>query len=339
MKLIIVGTERYSINMCDFDLMYRNSDHEIVDVLYHGSTASKSWFKTGIYKPSCRNSIVTKLTDLKHVQWNSEKQLFNLLDQSNFDYICLGNGNCDTGLKIQERYDNILFSEYGWLPWNDCFYIDRKGVGPKSSIRHTNFQDIEINNDKFNQIKQVFNHGTTDSYLNKDFVYVPLQVDSPTSNGKPDFKFNYTRFKNNYEFLSYVIDIVPKDVTILVKKHPASRNPTPNLKSANLIDISNYNINKFKLLERMLGLICINSTSALEALLFGKRVFTFGHDIFSGNGITFENPGKEIGDMLRSKYDPTSGFKFIGLLLQRQVERSKCYNPEYIKNHYWNQQL
>ena len=337
-KLLIVGTQRYSINMCDFHMFYKNTSHEIVETLHHVSTAYKDWFHTGIYNGKSRNKLVSKLSEHKLQGWSSNSELLKKINIIDFDYICIGNGNDDTGKLISKEYNGkVLYSEYGWLPWNTHFYIDNEGVGPQSSIAKMNVSNIAISEATRNEIsdlKESYNEGT--ELKRNDYVYVPLQVDAPTSDGKPDFKFQYTKFKSNKEFLQHVKSIVPKDVLILVKNHPSNPKPTPV--PDGMIDISNLKYNKKLLYENMLGMICMNSTSVLEGILFNRPVFTYGTDLFSNKGIVFENATKEDVAKVLGQSSPTTnnGENLIALLLQRQICRHRCQNSEYVRDHYWN---
>lgn len=342
-RILIVGTQRYSINMCDFDLMFRQSEHEVVKVLYHSSTARKAWFKTGKPCPGNRGGISTRLLNHPHQSWSRHSDLLKKIDGTDFDYLCLGNGNDPPGKIIQSKIKtNFLFSEYGWMPWKGCFFIDEKGAGALSALRYMKISDMKIDKDRSVEIatmKKQFDSGKPVTFDN--FVYVPLQVDTPMSDGKPDFKFQFTGFKNNKEFLETIIKIVPKDMKILVKKHPSARAGVPRTDAENVINISKMDLNKFELYRKMKAMIAINSTSVLEGLLFRKHIFTYGDDVFSGKGVTHEHikdPDK-FAKILRSDPQIENGKRFINCLLQRQVHRAKCNDVEYVRSHYWNQAL
>jgi len=276
MKLIIVGTHRYSINMCDFDLIFRYSDHEIVNVLWHKYTKGRKWFRTGKHHVSNRDKIATKLTELPNEAWFNPKGLLKKIDKLNFDYLCIGNGNDKIGKMLQSKLKTkFLFSEYGWLPWNKCFFIDHKGTGALSSLHALNINKTSVKDkpEEIEDIKNNFNKGKPiDKNLDK-FVYVPLQVDTIMSDGKQDFKFRFTRFKNNNDFLQHVRNVVPNNIPIVIKNHPKAHRKTKPL--GGMIDITGKNWNKYELYNKMAAMICINSTSAIEGLLFGKKLFAY----------------------------------------------------------------
>jgi capsule polysaccharide modification protein KpsS len=171
------------------------------------------------------------------------------------------------------------------------------------------------------------------------FIYIPLQVDTPTSDGKPDFKFRFTGFKNNREFLDEIAKVVPKGVKILVKNHPANKKPTKV--PAGMVDISKANFSKCELYQRMLAMVAINSTSVLEAMCFGRHVFTYGQDIFSGKALAHESVRDKDVFAATLATEPLleNQKRFIGYLFQRQFYRHKWEDKDYVRSHHWNQVL
>ena len=341
-KILIVGTFRYSINACDFDLMFRNSEHEVVKVLYHHTNARKRWFKTGKHCPGNRNKISTKLTDHPNEQWIKNDDLGKKMDRLDWDYVCFGNGTDPAAKWTRNRYGDskkYLYSEYGWFPWNESFYIDTQGGGANSSIRHSRMEELRGAPDRPEEIAYIqrkLNVGKT--IQAKDFIYIPLQVDTPTSDGKPDFKFRFTPFKNNNEFLKFIQGVIPSGTMVFIKNHPAASKPTRI--PAGMLDISKKGMNKLELYKRMKAMVAINSTSVLEALLMGKNVFTYGDDIFSNKGLTHQHIRNrdQFASLLNT--EPSKDIRpFINCLLERQVYRHRCNDPEYIKNHYWNRSI
>lgn len=329
--------------MCDFDLMFRNSKHQIVKVIYHAKTNSKLWLRD--YKhstcPANRGGVYTDLKENPHQSWERLHGLKGKIEKHDFDYICLGNGNDDAGKWIRDNIKaNFLYSEYGWLPWKNCFYIDDKGTGALSSINTTPLNNMKTSYNSINElieIKSTMNQHNIVPFDN--FIYVPLQVDTPTSDGKPDFKFQFTWFKTNAEFLKFIQKIVPKDITILVKNHPSNRNPTKI--PASMIDVSNMNLNKYELYSKMKAMMAINSTSVLEAMLFEKNIFTYGRDVFSNKNVTYESikDKDRFMSLIDSNNNAQNQRKFISYILQRQFNRNKYKDLDYINNHYWNEKL
>ena len=334
-KLLFIGTARYSINICDFDLIYHNSKHEIVGCLLHESIKTKHWFKTAKYAGTSRDAIVTDLKQLPREFWSSYKELKLLIDCYDFDYICIGNGNDEVGLALQKDIKtNFLFSEYGWFPWNQCFFISKGGVGYKSDIaKMTSIDKQPDHSDDIESFKNSLNIGT--SFNGSKFILVTLQNDNICSDGKPDFKYRFSQFKNNKEFLNHVRKITPKEYTILVKNHPNNKKPTTI--PIGMIDISKFNLNKFELYSNMSAMMVINSTSVLEACLFDRPVITFGKCIFSNKNITEEDISsqEQVSEIISKNIDLDRRKRFANLLFERQINRSKCSKQEYINDHCW----
>ena len=343
-KIIIVGTPRYSINFNDFWMFFSRSKHDVIKIFFPENSTRLSWFNNLKKADNARNSIVDSF-DRSLVQPYNINQIEHLLQniqQLNPDYICVGNGNCNIGKAITKRFKKkVLYSEYGWLPWSDHFYITRDGTSIDSDIAeldHTSLESIDINDKQINDFKCNFlsKQGTNDvKYQN--FIYVPLQVD------KNDFKFDLTTFKNNQEFLKFIDNIVPEGITLLVKHHPLNKNKCKIQGYKNIVDITDTNLNKLQLLEKMKGMICVNSTSVLEALCFNKPIFVYGKDIYLNKNIVFYDvrDKEEFNKKLNAPIDSDNRLKFITLLMSRQINRKKCIdnNLEYINNHYWNNSL
>lgn len=341
-KLVLVATDRYSININDFYMFYSRTNHKIVAILYNTKCKQKSWWLRNSFKDTARNNIYDKMdfNSIPLIEWIDVDSLLDKTSQLDFDYLCMGNGSGEDQKKLIEHIgiDRCLFSEYGWLPWNEHFFISRKGVGYQSEITFINenhLNSIEIDTYQIEKIKKKFNKGWFT--FNKDFVYVPLQKDIN------DFKFNFTDFRNNEEFLDFIHEIVPKNIFVLVKEHPLYRKYYNYSKYDRFIDISNPIYNKYNIYDNMLGMICINSTSIIEALMFGANIFVYGKDLFLNKNLV--NYGihekSEFEERLFRKTNVSNHLKFISLLLERQISRKKCIENDYnyISNHYWNQYI
>lgn len=341
-NLVIVGTSRYSINVSDFDLLYRNSRHKI-SLFYHESIKKKPWFPTGKPCPGNRSGISTDLRKIHKQSWSSIKDLTKLIQKTRPDYVCLGNGNDDAGKQITKVLPDqkFLYGEYGVFFWNKNFYIDRLGVGAKSEIAKTRNLSESYNTDQWtediNLLKKELQSGESVPF--KAFIYVPLQVDSPCSDGKPDFKYQFSSFPNNKKFLAFLQKIIPSEMTILVKNHPSNKIPTPV--PSGMVDISNLKLSKYELYSKMSAMCVINSTAAIEACLFNSPIITFGKCLFSNKEITHEHV-KTQDDFKRAleiNIDEGLRKRFINLIFERQVDRTKCGNSDYINEHYWTRTI
>lgn len=355
-NIVIVATRRYSINANDYWMFFSRSKHNVVKVLFPETSKQVSWFNSWKKKDAARIDICDPIpkNKIEHYQFGNNEQLKKKIDKYNPDIVCVGNGNDPTGKFLTNCYsDKMLYSEYGWLPWNQHFYITRGGTSIDSDIAKLKILEIfprgrgkiikDMQNFKWNYL----NNGNPVK-PNQQFFYVPLQVD------KNDFKFGLTKFKNNEEFIKHVINIVPCDYDIYFKHHPLNKNRCSinqfkdyaKKQQINIRDISDSNLNKFELMSRMMAMICINSTSVLEALHFNRPIFTYGEDIYCNKGIVNHNVfnNEEFFKkfmVLDKDCDIKSRQKFIGLLLERQINRKRCIDNDtkYINNHYWSKSL
>jgi hypothetical protein len=272
--------------------------------------------------------------------WYDAEDLTAQLIHLDPDVVCVGNGN---GVEQKAAIDALgrerfLFSEYGWLPWNQHFYISRNGCGNASEIAHMNAADlarIPIDAEALTRLKSLFSSGN--SVNERDFIYVPLQKDVN------DFKFLSAPFTTNEEFLNFIHEIVPREMTILVKPHPLYPKKYDLAKYGRMRNIADDGLCKSDLYARMAAMICINSTSILEALLFEGRVFAYGEDIFLNKDLVHYrvNSPKDFAALLGQPVPESNCRRFISLLLERQIDRARCLRNDraYIDSHYWNRCL
>ena len=343
-KLVLFGTNRHAISINDFYMFFRRSNHEIIHIFYPlGSSKNRDWWEYGVREDKARDSIVDPMTECRApiTVWEDvNRDAAPILDRIDFDYICLGNGNDPSQKWLINRYgrDKFLFSEYGWLPWSGNFYISRLGAGFDSEIAQMTSQDVKtlsVNEAQITHFCNSLNKGQDVPY--DDFIYMPLQKDVN------DFKFLFNDFKDNNDFLRFADEIVPKEKKILVKRHPLYRKVYDISFSNRMIDITDENYNKYIIYNSMDAMICLNSTSILEALAFGGTVFSYGDDLFVGKDLTFHkvmNPNFFAKELDRGT-DANHTRKFISLLMSRQITRQRCVKNDtaYVKRHYWNVSL
>lgn len=340
-KIILLGVNRHAISINDFFMFFSRTNHEIVHIFFpKGKTKNKNWWFDGKRKDAARDNSVDYIDKSKYsiTYWENINTVINKIESIDFDYICMGNGTDKDQLELISRVgiDKILFSEYGWLPWSKNFYISRMGCGYDSEITKLTEKDIskvDIIESELESLKLSYDKGNDLLYNN--FYYVPLQKDVN------DFKFTFTDFKSNQEFIDHIHNIVPNEYSILIKCHPLYK------KKYNLpprfIDITDLNINKHSIYSKMKGMICINSTSILESILFSKKTFVYGKDLFlNKNLVSFNIRGMDEFKIEASQNpNPDICKRFISLLISRQVDRKKCTSNDYsyVDNHYWNNNI
>ena len=150
-KIIIFATPRYAINFNDFYLFYSRSKHTIIKILLHENIKNYTWWKRQKYclpyccGPARENTYESPLnSNIKIIFWSTITEAIKEIEEQEFDYICMGNGNGDYQQEIIAKFgtNKCLFSEYGWLLWSSNFYISRNGCADKSDIALANQDDI-----------------------------------------------------------------------------------------------------------------------------------------------------------------------------------------------------
>jgi len=341
-KIILVATGRYSINIDDYYMFYRRTGHQIVAILYHYSCQYKQWWHENRFLDPARNFLFDPIDRdrYRNILWYHADDLLNKIDHLDFDYVCMGNGTGVEQRAIVEHVGNekCLFSEYGWLPWSEHFYISRHGCGSDSEITafsQEDYKDVELRHAEIDVLAKKLDKGT--SPPNGDYIYVPLQKDVN------DFKFLSSPFKSNEEFLDFIYEITPNDLTVLVKPHPLYKKAYDLSKYGRFVNISGNNYSKYKLYKNMLAMICINSTSILEALSYNGRIFAYGEDVFvNKNILNYQVFDKGLFySALNNEIDEDDRRCFISLLFERQISRERCLKNDrnYIESHYWNRCL
>lgn len=343
-RLVLFGTNRHAICINDYYMFFSRTNHQIARIFYPlGSHKHRDWWEYGQREDKARESVVDPMSDCSApiTVWEElERDVFPVLDTLEFDYICIANGTDPAHVELIKRYgrEKFLFSEYGWLPWSKHFYISRLGAGFESEVAkidRAQLDGITVNETGIAEFNATLNSGNDVPYDN--FIYMPMQKDVN------DFKFLYCDFANNEEFLACANRVVPPGIKILVKCHPLYKKKYDLSFSDRMIDITDADFNKFQLYSRMRALICLNSTSILEALAFGAKVFSYGDDLFTGKSITHHKimDAAKFEALLAKPHDPEPPRKFVSLLLSRQVSRHRVVanDAAYIARHYWNQCL
>ena len=338
-NIIIVDTGRYSINTNDLWIYFSRSPHKIVKFLVNKVATEKHGFwKSGKIVQPARSNIFDEI-DMNLLVWKSLSGLKKNIDDTEFDYIAIGNGSCDVGEFLCKTYgrDKILFTEYGWLPWSETCYISRFGCGMQSYLAHLNEETLKRIEYKLEDIQALRDRVTQYHFkknknriIYKDFVYIPLQSDSVQSNMKKDFKMRFSDFDSNMAFLRKVVPLIPAKYKILVKGHPFAqsnvsfekirlwdRRHNQHVDPARIIDITRDKWNNVDIYQKMKAMIAINSTSVIEAILYKKKVFTYGDDVFSNKGLTYNriNDKEEFEKLLEGKQDTYVFNRFIWVLM------------------------
>ncbi len=127
--------------------------------------------------------------------------------------------------------------------------------------------------------------------------------------------FRSPEFKNNLETINLIANNLPRDAVLLIKEHPV--NPGM-IKSKDIRDLLNkYNnvkfispeINLYDALVDSVGLITINSTSGLEALVHNKNVLVLGRGYYRKiKGIYKQDSEKDLNKLMIKMMNESGGF-------------------------------
>jgi capsular polysaccharide export protein len=223
---------------------------------------------------------------------------FKVLSYYNPDYIILWNGKKfyqDIILEVAKLLDvKPIFFENGVLP--NSTTMDFVGVNASNSLpRDTNFyQNLKYQNRVLPQSLEVRVSKKEQKQFNtklpKEYIFIPFQVayDTQIIQHSPWIRDMVELFEI-IEWLSGQLNIV-----FVIKEHPSDRVSDYTLlhqKATNKIEFSSQNTQT--LIENATAIITINSSVAMESLLFKKRVIVLGEAFFAITGIVKTANSKE----------------------------------------------
>ncbi len=245
-------------------------------------------------------------------------------------------------------YRKLLVHEIGYYPWDKTFHFGRGGVFAESELYRVTDNDLkdqpiyeDVIQEGVNDLKQ--DEKKDISMFNKPFVYVPLQTTD-------EYKRNaHSRYEqNNRKFVEFVDEIVPDNYTLLIKEHPGQ----PSKKhirfdslSTRCLNISGLNFSVNDLISKSEFVVAINTTSIVEAIAMGKKVFSYGDEIFCNKGLTHHKIydkrrfRRAIESPLRNIKRNNINKKFISAVIDRSIKSHRTHDSSYVKNHFWNTEL
>lgn len=229
----------------------------------------------------------------------------------------------------------IWFMENGSLPQTTT--LDSKGVNYNNSVP----RDIEFYKN-YNPSKQVpsTNLDVREHRKGKKLVlnekvklpgkyfFVPFQVDSDVQIIKhsPWIK-NMEEF---YALLQYSLDYIDPDIKYVIKEHPSSKQDYNHLHGISDRIIFANSANTQELIEASEGVITINSSVGIEALLLGSSVIVLGNAFYGIKGlvemarnnrqfVSVVNEKRVMGDDVR--------YKFINYLSDQYLVKGNWRSP------------
>lgn len=121
---------------------------------------------------------------------------------------------------------------------------------------------------------------------NEKFLFFPLHHDEETHLSWGE------HFSNQYEIMEKVSRSLPEGIYLYIKPHPSwfctdfPVSQVLKLKKLRNVRIVNPKISPIELIKNSLATVTINSTTGLEAIIFGKPVLTFGHNFYAKEGLS-----------------------------------------------------
>ncbi len=119
----------------------------------------------------------------------------------------------------------------------------------------------------------------------KKFLFFPLHHDEETHLSWGE------HFLNQYDLMKKVSDSLPGDTLLYIKPHPswlctdAPFFEMKKLKALRNVRLIKSNISPVELIKKSAGVVTINSTTGIEAIIFEKPLLTFGHSFYAENGV------------------------------------------------------
>ena len=288
------------------------------------------WFLSGLEKGLKRNGHQVKGFYQVGPKSSRDHELINWLnfdlkklEAFNPERIYIFNGYAKESYAatnyLKSKY-NVYFVERGWLPQARNIYIDRVGLGGRSSLATRNLSRFKDPlNARFVDNTIRYDHYCIAKFKPpelQDFILVPLQLEQDTS-----IVYDSPYIKSMQSLVDFVVKHFP-DQHIVVKHHP--KDSIDIKTSGNVTQISNE-LPMHLLSFAAKAIVGINSTSLIEALVHYKPVAMLGVNVVSGcenicikHKEAFENP-RQVLDFkpCKSSIDAT-----LKELLQRQFELS-----------------
>lgn len=219
-----------------------------------------------------------------------KNKTFSLIDHSNFqniineispNYILTPDYFSDGGQTTKKIALNnnipIIYTERGWFPHGNSFYLDTKGLLIDSQIKEINLDDISIDK-KFMSWKQKKIHKNFNNNIKK-YHLILLQGDFEMYD-----KTNY-RFSSNQEFIDYVA-LNNKNESFIVRPHPNL--PLPNINKYHNIQIDK-NLDVYHSISESISIIGLWSTAIIESFLTDKPIFGLCNSEYTGHGVLYES--------------------------------------------------
>lgn len=289
------------------------TEPEVNDIIYF-------YRQLTIYKKlSIRRKMLMSSYILKKQVYLSIYNFYHYFTQHKVDMVCVWNGNRPTlasAVYVAKKLNiKTMFFENGLLP--NTTTVDSRGVNFKNSLTGLNtdfFSEINIDEAKFDQFRQqnslvarqkresksqkilgrISKVNTQELHLPEKFIFLPFQVHDDTQILL--FSPNITTMPQLLETVWRAVDEYNRkktdDLWIVVKEHPSDFGRVNyrklREKYPKIMFVNDYSTEE--LIKKSQGIITINSSVGIEALLYHKPVITLGDAFYNIPGIVTQVP-------------------------------------------------
>ena len=171
---------------------------------------------------------------------------------------------------ISKRWPTY-YVEQAWLPQKDNIYIDKIGLGGRSSLAG---RDLSVSSEDtlsvVQKLRELYTPGI-DPGLG-EYILVPLQLETDTS-----ILLDSPHFKTMESLVDFVVCKF-FDNKVIVKAHPRAKKTfdLPNI-------ITDIDVNTLSYYAK--AIVGINSTSLIEALVHEKPIVSMGRGVLSSSKV------------------------------------------------------
>lgn len=157
----------------------------------------------------------------------------------------------------------VFVMENGWLPQRGNVYMLESNAFTSRQLEE-GFKKYMVTHRPIHHIDLGYN---VQRKIDKDYIFVPLQLEGDTS-------FLYSQFfKNQHQFLRFV-EATCGNVPVIVKKHPLSVEAVYSTKPN--VEIYEGELTTPELIAGAVATVGVNSTCLIESLVFGTPAYAFG---------------------------------------------------------------
>lgn len=143
-----------------------------------------------------------------------------------------------------------------------------------------------------------------------EFIFIPLQVDSDSVQA-------HNNFRSYWDVLLKIVEYcIDHNINVVLKRHPMCTSSSfdgfySKIKDNNLVRFSNASV--YSLIDKCTAVCTMNSGVGYEALLAGRKVFTFGLSDYSSLTIQIKNES-DIPKLLDYKTSFDSDLIKVGMM-------------------------